>query len=56
MDSSMISARVMLHFDGLLSVLSDAQLKSAVNTYKEITELMKRASEQRKRSAEDKLV
>jgi hypothetical protein len=52
----MISARVILHFDDLLSVLSDAQLKSALNTYKEIMELMRRASEQRKRSAGDKLI
>ncbi|CAM4823866.1 unnamed protein product [Rotaria magnacalcarata] len=55
-DSSMISARVMLHFDDLLSVLNDAQLKSALNTYKEIMGLMKRASEQQKRSSGDKLV
>ena len=44
-----------MHFDDLLSVVNDAQLKSALNTYKEITQLMKRASEQRKRKAGDKL-
>lgn len=51
----MITSRVMVHFDDLLSVVNDAQLKSALNTYKEITQLMKRASEQRKRKAGDKL-
>ena len=30
-------------------------LKSALNTYKEVTQLMKQASEQRKRIAGDKL-
>ncbi len=45
----------MAHFDDLLSVVNDAQLKSALNAYKEITQLMKRASEQRKRKAGDKL-
>jgi hypothetical protein len=45
----------MVHFDDLLSVINDAQLKSALNAYKEITQLMKRASEQRKRKAGDKL-
>ncbi len=45
----------MVHFDDLLSVVNDAQLKSALNTYKEVTQLMKRASEQRKRTAGDKL-
>ncbi|CAF4699612.1 unnamed protein product [Rotaria sp. Silwood1] len=53
-DSTMITSRVMIHFDDLLSVLNDAQLKSALNTYKEITELMNRAAEQTKRYAEDK--
>ncbi|CAF1100558.1 unnamed protein product [Rotaria sordida] len=53
-DSTMITSRVMTHFNDLLSVLNDAQLKSALNTYKEITELMNRASEQRKHYAEDK--
>ncbi|CAF4550593.1 unnamed protein product [Rotaria sp. Silwood1] len=53
--SSMVTSRVMVHFDDLLSVINDAQLKSALNTYKEITQLMKRASEQRKRIAGDKL-
>ncbi|CAF2635182.1 unnamed protein product [Rotaria sp. Silwood2] len=53
-DSTMITSRVMIHFDDLLSVLNDAQLKSALNTYKEIIELMDRASEQRKRIVEDK--
>ncbi|CAF3473080.1 unnamed protein product, partial [Rotaria sp. Silwood2] len=38
----MIVSRVMVEFDDLLSVLNDTQLKSALNTYKEITELMKR--------------
>ena len=45
----------MVHFDDLLSVVNDAQLKSALNTYKEIIQLIKRASEQRKRRAGDKL-
>ncbi|UJR30291.1 hypothetical protein I4U23_017829 [Adineta vaga] len=54
-DSTMVTSRVMIHFDDLLSVVNDAQLKSALNTYKEITQLMKRASEQRKRKAGDKL-
>ncbi len=51
----MVTSRVTVHFDDLLSVVNDAQLKSALNTYKEITQLMKRASEQRKRIAGDKL-
>ncbi len=51
----MVNSRVMVHFDDLLSVINDAQLKSALNAYKEITQLMKRASEQRKRKAGDKL-
>jgi hypothetical protein len=51
----MVTSRVTVHFDDLLSVVNDAQLKSALNTYKEITQLMKRASEQRKRKAGDKL-
>lgn len=46
----------MVHFDDLLSVVNDAQLKSALNTYKEITQLMKRASDQRKQTAGDKLI
>jgi hypothetical protein len=54
-DSTMVTSRVMVHFDDLLSVVNDAQLKSALNTYKEITQLMKRASEQRKRKAGDRL-
>ncbi|CAF4550035.1 unnamed protein product [Rotaria sp. Silwood1] len=45
-DSSMIISRVMIEFDDLLSVLNDTQLKSALNTYKEITELMKRTRQQ----------
>ncbi|CAF4809010.1 unnamed protein product [Rotaria sp. Silwood1] len=45
-DSSMIVSRVMIEFDDLLSVLNDTQLKSALNTYKEITQLMKRARQQ----------
>ncbi|CAF1624151.1 unnamed protein product, partial [Adineta ricciae] len=55
-DSTMVTSRVMVHFDDLLSVVNDAQLKSALNTYKEITQLMKRASEQRKQKAGDKLM
>ena len=51
----MVTSRVMIHFDDLLSVVNDAQLKSALNTYKEIMQLMKRASDQRKRKAGDKL-
>jgi len=54
-DSTMITSRVMVHFDDLLSVVNDAQLKSALNTYKEIIQLMKRASAQRKQIAGDKL-
>lgn len=54
-DSSLVTSRLMLHFDDLLSVVNDAQLHSALNTYKEITHLMKRASEQRKRIAGEKL-
>lgn len=51
----MVASRVSVHFDDLLSVVNDAQLKSALNTYKEITQLMKRASEQRKRKAGNQL-
>ena len=51
----MVTSRVMIHFDDLLSVVNDAQLKSALNTYKEIMQLMKRASDQRKRKAGDKM-
>ena len=54
-DSSMETSRVMIHFDDLLSVVNDAQLKSALNAYKEVTQLMKRASQQRKRKVGDKL-
>ncbi|CAF3325657.1 unnamed protein product [Rotaria socialis] len=54
-DSTMVTSRVMIHFDDLLSVFNDAQLKSALNAYKEITHLMKRALEQKKRIAGDKL-
>lgn len=54
-DSTMLTSRVMVHFDDLLSVVNDAQLKSALNTYKEIIKLMKRASDQRKKIAGDKL-
>lgn len=50
-----MTSRIMVYFDDLLSVFNDAQLKSALNTYKEITQLMKRASEQKKRIAGDKL-
>jgi hypothetical protein len=45
----------MMHFDDLLSVVNDAQLNSALNAYKEITQLMKQASEQRKHSVGEKL-
>jgi hypothetical protein len=45
----------MVQFDDFLSVVNDAQLKSALNTYTEITQLMKRASDQRKRNAGEKL-
>ena len=51
----MVTSRVMLQFDDLLSVVNDAQLNSALNTYKEIMHLMKRASEQKKRYAGEKL-
>ena len=54
-DSTMITSCVVLQFDDLLSIFNDAQLKSALDTYKEITELMKQASEQRKVSAGNKL-
>lgn len=52
----MISGRVIIQFDDLLLVLNDAQLKSVLTTYKEITELMARASEQRKQHAGENLV
>ena len=55
LDSSLVTSRLMLHFDDTLSVVNDAQLNSALNTYKEIIHLMKRASEQRKRIAGEKL-
>ena len=51
----METSRVTIHFDDLLSVINDAQLKSALNAYKEVIQLMKCASEQRKRKASDKL-
>jgi uncharacterized protein YdcH (DUF465 family) len=51
----MVSSRVMLHFDDLLSVVNDAQFKSVLKTYKEIHQLIKRASEQRKRKVGDRL-
>ena len=54
-DSSMVTSRVMIQFEDLLSVVNDAQLHSALNAYKEITHLMKKASEQRKRYAGEKL-
>jgi hypothetical protein len=44
-----------MHFDDLLSVVNDAQLNSALNAYKEITQLMKQASEQRKQNVGEKL-
>jgi hypothetical protein len=46
----------MMHFDDLLSVVNDAQLNSALNAYKEITQLMKRASEQQKQNIGEKLI
>ncbi|CAF1379368.1 unnamed protein product, partial [Didymodactylos carnosus] len=54
--SSLISSRVQLHFDDLLWVVNDAQLKSAMNAYSEITKLMKKASDQRKKKAQDTLI
>ena len=51
----MISSRVMVHFDDLLTVVNDAQLTSALNTYQEITQLMKQASDQRKQHVGEKL-
>ena len=51
----MVTSRLMMHFDDLLSVVNDAQLKSALNAYKEITQLMKQASEQRKQNIGEKL-
>jgi len=51
----MVTSRLMVQFDDLLSVVNDAQFNSALNTYKEITQLMKQASEQRKKSVGDKL-
>lgn len=51
----MVASRVMVQFDDFLSVVNDAQLKSALNTYKEITQLMKQASEQKKRNVGNKL-
>ena len=55
LDSTMVTSRVMLHFDDLLSVVNDAQLKSVLKTYKEIHQLIKRAAEQRKRKVGDRL-
>ncbi|CAF0787726.1 unnamed protein product [Adineta steineri] len=54
-DSSMVASRVMIEFDDFLSVLNDTQLKSALNTYKEITQLMKKASDENKRNVGNKL-
>lgn len=51
----MIASRLMIHFDDLLTVVNDAQLTSALNTYQEITQLMKQASDQRKQSVGEKL-
>jgi hypothetical protein len=51
----MVSSRVMIKFDDLLTVFNDAQFKSALNAYQEIRQLMKQASEQKKRIAKDKL-
>ena len=45
----------MINFDDFLSVVNDAQLNSLLNTYKEITQLMKRASEQKKRNVGEKI-
>lgn len=44
-----------MQFDDLLSVVNDAQLNSALTTYKEITHLIKKASDQKKRFAGEKL-
>lgn len=55
LDGTMVTSRLMLHFDDLLSVVNDAQLKSMLKTYKEIHLLIKRASEQRKRQVGDRL-
>jgi hypothetical protein len=51
----MVASRVMIKFDDLLSVFNDAQFKSALAAYQEITQLMKQASEQKKLIAGDKL-
>lgn len=51
----MITSRVMVHFDDLLTVVNDTQLTSALNTYQEITQLMKQASDQRKQLVGEKL-
>ena len=51
----MVTSRLMIQFEDLLSVVNDAQLHSALNAYKEITHLMKKASEERKRYAGEKL-
>ncbi len=52
----MVTSRVMVHFDDLLSVVNDAQLTSALNTYQEITQLMNKASDQRKLNVGEKLM
>jgi len=51
----MVTSRVTIHIDDLLSVVNDAQLKSALNTYQEIMQLIKQASEQKKRNVGEKL-
>jgi hypothetical protein len=51
----MVASRVTIQIDDLLSVVNDAQLKSALNTYQEIMQLIKQASEQKKRNVGDKL-
>ncbi|CAF1314302.1 unnamed protein product [Adineta ricciae] len=54
-DSSLVTSRIMINFDDFLSVINDAQFNSALNAYKEITQLMKRASEQKKRKVGEQM-
>ena len=51
----MVTSQVMVQIDYLLSGIKDAQIKSPLNTYKEMTQLMKQASGQRKCKAGGKL-
>lgn len=51
----MMASRLMFVLEDLLLVINDAQLSSALNTYTEIAQLVKKASEQRKQTASDKL-